>query len=60
MTAHSVIVFRPRSRRKVSGFRRDLREVVEAVVAFERDHARVAWGATLVGLVIGLALKSLG
>lgn len=61
MATHSVIVLRPRARpRKSDGFRRAFAEVVEEFVTFERTHARVAWGATLAGLVIGLALKSLG
>jgi hypothetical protein len=60
MPTHSVIVLRPRARSRTNDFRRELREVVEEFVTFERTHARVAWGATFAGLVIGLALKSLG
>jgi hypothetical protein len=60
MAAHSVIVLRPRSRPKPGGFRGALREVVTEVMAFERSHAKVAWGATLVGFAIGVALRALG
>jgi hypothetical protein len=60
MQAHSVIILRPRSRRPASRFRGALRELVHEFVTFERTHARVAWGTTLVGFAIGLALKSLG
>lgn len=60
MTAHSLIVLRPRFRRPPSGFRQTLREIAAEVVTFERTHARVAWGATLAGFAVGLALRALG
>ena len=37
----------------------ETRQVLGEFVAFERAHARLAWSVTLVGLVLGLALKSL-
>lgn len=60
MAAHSLIVLRPRFRRPPSGFRDALREVVAEIVTFERTHARVAWGTTIAGFVLGLALRALG
>ncbi|HSU38685.1 MAG TPA: hypothetical protein VLJ38_03925 [Polyangiaceae bacterium] len=60
MTAHSLVVLRPRVRPPASGFRATLREVMAEVATFERAHARVAWGATIVGFVIGLGLRALG
>jgi hypothetical protein len=60
MTAHSLIVLRPRFRPPASGFRRTLREVAAEFVTFERTHARVASGVTFAGFVLGLALRALG
>jgi hypothetical protein len=60
MTAHSLIVLRPRFRPPTSGLRGTVREVVAEFVTFERTHARVAWGATIAGFVLGLALRALG
>ena len=36
-----------------------LLEVFDTVKEFERDHARLAWGVTLAGFAIGIALQSL-
>lgn len=60
MATHSVIVLRPRSPSRGKPWVRSVREVVADFVTFERLHPRVAWGATLAGLLIGLALQSLG
>ena len=60
MTAHSLVVLRPRFRPVTSGYRQTLREVIAEIATFERTHPRVAWGTTLVGFVIGLALRALG
>ena len=60
MSAHSLIVLRPRLRRPARGVRHALREVVTEIITFERTHARVAWGTTLAGFVLGLALRALG
>jgi hypothetical protein len=60
MTAHSLVVLRPRFRASTSGFRATLRDVMAEFVTFERAHARVAWGATIAGFVIGLGLRALG
>lgn len=42
-----------------ASFALTLREVLEDVLTFERTHAKVAWGITLLGLAIGLALQNL-
>ncbi|HTQ03657.1 MAG TPA: hypothetical protein VMI54_07360 [Polyangiaceae bacterium] len=57
---HSVIVLRPRGRLVARGYKDTLREVFRDVLAFERNHARLAWGVTFAGFVLGLALRSLG
>jgi hypothetical protein len=60
MVRHSLIVLRPERRLRTRGFKDAVREVFEEVVTFERTHARLAWGMTLVGLALGLALQALG
>ena len=57
---HSMIVLRPERRLVARGFKAALRDVFEDVRTFERQHARLAWGVTLTGFVVGLALRSLG
>ena len=59
MSSHSVIVLFPRRRSMGERALEQARQVFGEFVDFERTHARLAWSVTLVGLVIGLALKTL-
>ena len=56
----TLIVLRPRKRSFAAGLRASVRDIVSEFIAFERTHTTVAWGATLAGLAIGLALQALG
>jgi len=60
MTTHSLVVVRRAAPSLTSRVGASMREVLAEVVTFERTHARLAWGTTLVGLAIGLALQALG
>lgn len=58
MSSRVVILF-PRKPSLGARLRANLAGVVSEVVTFERTHARLAWGVTAVGLIVGLALQSL-
>ena len=60
MATHSLILLRPRERSFTARLADSVRDTVAEVVEFERNHARLAWCTTLVGVVIGLALQALG
>jgi len=59
MSSRSIVILYPRRQSLSARLRASLSEVLDEVVTFERTHARLAWGVTLVGVVIGLALQSL-
>ena len=60
MATESLIALRPREPALPGRLSHSVREVLVEIVTFERNHARIAWGTTLVGLAIGLALQALG
>jgi len=62
MSSGGVVILFPRFPRPQAlgaRFRASVVEVLSEVVRLERMQARLAWSATLVGLVCGLALQSL-
>jgi hypothetical protein len=59
MSSRGVVVLFPRKRSLGARPLTGLAEIFTEVLAFERTHARLAWGVTAVGLAIGLVLQSL-